>query len=287
MRKPSVALFGAVLALASLTGAVAGPVGASVSGGIVGGTSGTATPGPRYTTGSANLDKLANALVTYNKSVTAVLRAPAGLQLTRPVDIVVVFGSTPVSQRYSNTSGNRLVHQFDPGTGALRRERVTITLSERDPLTTQIVKSFTINTGADVLALWDVVVNPLRIQFWQQCDLVSDADPHVYWYDATGMLRDTLLDPGFNETVAISAGFAGTWYEVKASDPLFRPEIWWFEEDLASDFEPLPVPALVPLLPTADQSNSFVLQDRYGQCSAVFSYTVRVALRTYPTLPAA
>jgi hypothetical protein len=288
MRTLSVKLAATALALATLTVVVAGPAGASTVGGAgtVGGPSGsTANAGSRYNTGSANLDKLASSLTFHNKSVTAVLRAPAGLRLTRPVDIVVLFGLRQVSQSYSNANGNRLAHDFDPGTGALRRERVTIVLNERDPLTNQTVKSFAINTGADVLALWDVIVNPLHITFWEQCDWHSDADPHVRWSDATGTDHDTNLDPDFGETITIDQGFSGIWHEVKAADPLFQPAMAWYEDD-GLGFHPVGLPTEDdPLLPTPDQDNSIILEDTGGSCSAVFSYSVRVILRTYPGLP--
>jgi hypothetical protein len=284
MRRLSITLASGALAVALVGGAVTAPAGAAPVGGTHGGPGGTADPGPRFQTGSANLDTLAEALSLHHKSVTVVVRAPALLAIARPVDITVVFGGTPVRQAYSRAHGNRFVFNFDAGTGALRREPVRIVLDERDPVTNRILKSFTIDTGADVEALWSVIVNPLRITFWQQCDWHSDADPKVKWLDVTGTLHEMEFDPDLDDTVTISDGFAGIWHEVKASDPLWRPEMGWTEYDWVTEFDPFGAPPF-PLLPTEDHDNVFILEDRHGDCSAIFRYSVRVTVRTYPGLP--
>jgi hypothetical protein len=283
-------LAGAGLALATLGGALTATAAAATPpGGTVGDTSGTLDPGPRHQTGSANLDRLANALALHNKSVTAVVRAPAGLQLTRPVDVVAIFGTSAdhVSRAYSNAGGLRLAHDFAPGDGRPRREPVVITLTERDPLSNRALASYVLRTGADVLALWDVIVNPLRVTFWDpNCDLTSDADPRVGWYDAAGVLHLREFDPDPGDTVTIADGFSGIWHEAKASDPLFQPSIGWAEGDLGQ-FNPVAVDSNLdhPLLPTESQDNQFELQESGGDCSAHFSYSVSVTLRTYPGLP--
>jgi hypothetical protein len=191
-----------------------------------------------------------------------------------------------VTRTYSNTAGLRLAYNFDAGNGKPRREPVTIVLTERNVLSNQVRSSYIIHTGADVEALWDVIVNPLRVTFWQPCDLLSDADPLVSWLDATGVAHEAEFDPDLGDTVTIGQGFSGIWHEAKASDELFQPSIVWSELDGPNTFVPPPPGNFDdPLLPTEDQDNSLILVEHGGDCSAVFDYSVRVNLRTYPGLP--
>jgi hypothetical protein len=291
MNKFATILAGAGLALATLGGALVGTAEAATPpGGTHGGPGDTADPGPRHNTGSANLDKLANALALYNRSVTAVVRAPIGLKLTRPVEVVGIFGTNAdhVTKLYSERGGLRMDYDFPAGDGKPRREPVVITLTERDPLSNRVLASYVIRTGADIEALWSVIVNPLRIFFLDPfCDTVSDTDAHIMWYDANGVEHDRELNPGLGETLTISDGFTGIWHEVKASDPLFQPSIVWHEHDgpFVNFHPPAPSNSSRPLLPTEDQQNRLVLTEEGGDCVAQFDYSVRVVLRSYPGLP--
>jgi hypothetical protein len=282
MRKLGTTLAGVTLALAALGGALIDAAGATSPPDTRGDTSGTLDPGPRHVTGSANLDRLADALAMSNVSVRVEVSAPGGLQLTRPVEVVGIFGTDAVhvSRTYSTVSGLSLVHEFDPGDGRPRREPVVITLAERDVLSGRILASYVIRTGADVEALWDVTISPLRVTFWQQCDDTSAADPHVAWRNANGVHHVREFDPDLGETVTIDDGFAGTFPGARASDPIFQPSVNWAESDVGQ-FNPAGAPDNTddPLLPTADQDNQFELVENGGDCSASFSYRVRAALR--------
>src|SRR4051794_21749591 len=81
------------------------------------GASQNAPPNPNAGAPTANLKRIANALQLRYKSVNAVVTLPAGLNLTHPVGVSVLFGSQRVTQPYNNASGNRLAATFPANDG--------------------------------------------------------------------------------------------------------------------------------------------------------------------------
>ena len=99
------------------------PSGGSINTGTTGPISGgTINPGPRHDAATENLTKVANAFAAKHQKRNHARHPPAGLNLTEPVQISILFESARITQDYVNSSGNHFLYNFDDGDAQLRRE---------------------------------------------------------------------------------------------------------------------------------------------------------------------
>lgn len=224
------------------------------------------------------LRRLASAITLNNRSVTAVVAAPAGLGLAVPTEISVLFGTERVTQRYLNGAGNRLRRDFPALNGALRREPVTITLRE-------LVGnggSYSIVSRVDLVPQFTVTFGPLHWQEIGACDLTSKADPRIRWNQADGSGGSAEPDvDDFGE--AVVPAFAATFRDVDVRTGLRKPTFAWHDDDFAADFSAPPPDQHTPLRLGTTRTVSWV-DTTESDCDARFSYDLGFTARTFPTL---
>jgi hypothetical protein len=95
----------------------------------------SASPDAHADAQTENLRRLATALQFKYKSTTAVLRVPAGLNLTASVEISVLWDEaglrpTRATQDYNNATGNRSLFFFPAAEGRARAVANVVTLAE-------------------------------------------------------------------------------------------------------------------------------------------------------------
>jgi hypothetical protein len=287
-RKAAVVLATTAVAVAAIGGAAqAGVIKAGVSkAGITKAASGPIKLQPiqQYTAPTANLTKLANAFVQKQKSVTSLITAPAGLNLTKPVTISVSYeggGTTNVS--YVNGSGNHFLHNFASNNGVAAYRGISVNLDEQVSATQH--QLFRIQYLPLVQPLYDVRVSNLAFHLNNDCDWIGDSEPVVQWKDPAGHYgeADFSLGGGDNRTIT---GFAHTYYEVGQLNQLHTPYVQWWEDDGI-----LSVGAVLPNVTTPNLvfGPSFTVNHNVSElsgqsCSARLSYSVTKTLRWYPYL---
>jgi hypothetical protein len=239
-----------------------------------------AAGGPHASAPTANLRKLANALVVTKNSPTVEVSAPAGLDVGI-VEISILFGADRLTRNYNNTSGSRFEVHAPPGDGTVRQDNLDITLTERNPGGPH---HYSILSSVSIAPLFTVTVSPLTVNaFGSSCDLVGYADPTIFWVDPAGVPHRYDLSSAIGE---ISA-FGGTWTDVSTSSGLTMPTLEWVDRDpggfgsIGENALPRGA-ALLPLpgyLPQTD-SIKYPFNDRYADaggdsdCFADLSYTV-------------
>jgi hypothetical protein len=282
VRTRAAALVAAAITLfptAGCAAAAASPlaVTAGHAGGTTGGTTGTNAPaGPFSDAPTENLFLIASHLSLRHRSVTTVVSVPAGLAITDPVEISILFGTQRITKMYNRAVINKFIFDFDALDGAARRENVTISLRDDTP---SGPKTYAVPLTVDLEPLFDVTISPLGFIALGVCDPTSPADPVLAWVDAEGNSHiDVELDGNAGR---ITTGFAGTWREVGASRGLTLPKPTWYERDLPIDFG-APPEAGPPVLP--GRTHHVRTFDDGGDCNGQFDYDVTVTLRRYRAL---
>jgi hypothetical protein len=233
-----------------------------------------------------NLRRLATALRVKHKSTTGVMTVAAGLNLTAPVEISVLWDEvgprpTRATQDYNNAAGNRSLFLFPPGDGRPRRVAVVITLAERLPDATSA--PYAVRTNVTITPLYDVTVSPLRFTLEDDCDLVRDTEILLYWLrpdGSAGQFRWSLIE---GQTVSVP-GFAATYREAGVSTGLEEPPLKFYEDDFdgGASFHGPPGRTGRALLPGGNRA-----VDRYTyaindvQCGARYRYDITFQLREY------
>jgi hypothetical protein len=197
------------------------------------GTTPSAVAGPHAEAPSDNLRRLATALRVKHKSTTGVMTVAAGLNLTAPVEISVLWDEvgprpTRATQDYNNATGNRSLFLFPPGDGRPRLVGVVITLAERLPDGTSA--TYAVRTNVTIKPLYDVTVSPLRFTLEDDCDLVGESEVWLMWLRPDGSAGEFRRDMIEGQFVSI-AGFAATYREVGVSTGLEEPPIKFYEDD--------------------------------------------------------
>ena len=248
--------------------------------GTTGGTTGTNAPaGPFSNAPTENLFRVASHLSLRHKSVTTVVSITAGLGISNPVEISILFGTQRITQNYNVTSGNRFLVDFDALDGAIRRENVTITLRDDTPTGP---KTYALLWYVDLEPLFDLTIGPLGFIALSACDLLSPADPVISWWDPERFLHEVQLD---GDAGRVTAGFAGTWPEVGISRGLTIPSLTWFDRDLPALPDLLtdrPPPPDQAVLPGLSHHVRMVLDG--GDCDGRFDFDVTLSLRHYERL---
>ena len=242
-----------------------------------------AAAGPHASAPTANLRKLADALVVTKNSPTVEVSAPAGLDVGI-VEISILFGADRLTRNYNNTSGSRFEVHAPTGDGTVRQDNLDITLTERNPGGPH---HYSILSTVGIAPLFTITISPLLVNaFGSSCDPVGLADPTIFWIDPAGVSHRYDLD---SDNVELFA-FAGTWTDVSASTGLTMPTLEWVDRDpggfgsIGENALPRGA-ALLPLpgqLPDAG-AITYPFSERYADaggdsdCFADLAYTVTYA----------
>lgn len=247
---------------------------------------GVADPGPTHLAPTENLTKVANAFTAKFKSVSLLISLRAGLRLTAPVEVSVLFGAERVTQDYVE-GGIHVYHHFDLLDGHARQEMVYATLTERTPAG---AVSYTVHWNLPVEPLFDVAISGLRFDLLSNGDWHGASECEIHWWTPTGEEEVHEVDLHAGEFHWFGA-FRTKLFEVAVADNLQVPVFQWFEKDpwaLGGNFTP-PVISNGPLLTGAVGKRifSFDLDDAGSgccggdDCTGHFWFTVTVDLRRY------
>jgi hypothetical protein len=229
--------------------------------------------GPGVDAPSNNLAWIAGALESRSRSTTAQLTVPAGIPVTNPVEISVLFGDHRISQTYNPATGNRFRHDLPTLDGTKRRETARVHLVDKAPGG----KTYTMPVQIDIEPLYDVTVSPLDLRILTRCDLVDPVNVEVWWQNVEGNVRN------WREDVLVSGRvqpFSEAWFEVSAAESLLVPQVAWHDDDLGGFAAPAFPGTGDPLLP----GPSWVQDEAGRECNAALTYSKTTTLRTYPNL---
>jgi hypothetical protein len=236
---------------------------------------------------SDNLRRLASALQFRYKSTTAVLRVPAGLDLTAAVEISVLWdeaGTRPTraTQDYNNATGNRSLFFFPAEDGRTRPVANVVSLAERQA-DGEISGTYAVRSNVSIKPLYDIAVTPLTFTLQLDCDTVGASEIHIRWFYPDGGRGIHEVSTFEGESYAIAA-FGRTYREVDAST-LRVPAIVFYEVDVAAGFHGFPDANGQPLLPGTDRAVDVMAYARNDpQCGARLQFGVTLRLREYPYL---
>jgi hypothetical protein len=250
------------------------------------GASQNAPPQPDAGAPTANLKRVAGALLLRYRSVSVAVWLPAGLNLTARVDVSVLFDeggqARRVTQTYDNARGNRFLADLAEYEGARRRADVVVSLAEPNGATAAV---YAVRSTVALEPLYDILVSPLSMYLVNNCDDIGESEPHVYFRLPNGSPQDAEIGMSGGQTVQIGR-FALHYREVGQSANLGQPTFAFYEEDIEFGFHngytPPPNP---PLLPGRDRTIAFEMtagNDNF--CTAKFSYRITYKLRRYTNL---
>lgn len=246
---------------------------------------------PRYSAPTPNLNVVANALSISAKSLSMVIKAPAGLAVTNPVNIRVTYNSSATGSRwnqylYDPKTGYRNFHNDPEGNRAKRHMKLDILLTEQQPGNKFV--NFPITWEFDLDPLFDVTITPLRFKLNTNCDRFGDSEIHFLWYaPGASKSREKSFSTSKGKTTTINE-FAWARQEVSANANLMWPT-WSFYEKDPNIFSPLqydiPRPTL-KLLPGAGGYVGRTLKDSSGQggCEADTAFDIIIRVRQYLNL---
>jgi hypothetical protein len=231
-----------------------------------------------------NLRRLATALRLKHKSTTGVLTVAAGLNLTNPVEVSILWDEvssrpTRATQDYNDATGIRFVFPFPDNGGAARLVKNVITLTERTAGGESI--PYTVRSDVTIKPLYDIAVSPLVATLLDDCDTVGASEVVFQWKTPDNHDGEYTLGAYRNDTFTIN-GFAQTYTEVGQSNDLRAPNIQFREEDPDSGFNGRPPLSEQRLLPGSDRTVDRVLiagGDR--NCGLRIRYGITVKLREY------
>jgi hypothetical protein len=235
---------------------------------------------------SDNLRRLATALRVKHKSTTGVMTVAAGLNLTAPVEISVLWDEvgprpTRTTQDYNNATGNRALFLFPPGDGRPRRVAVVITLAERLPDGTSA--TYAVRTNVTITPLYDITVSPLRFTLEDDCDLVGESEVWLIWLRPNGSVGEFRRGMIEGQFVSI-AGFGATYREVGVSAGLEEPPLRFYEDDVdgGTSFHGPPGRNGRGLLPGGNRAvDRFTYAINDVQCGARYQYDITFQHREY------
>lgn len=241
---------------------------------------------------TAALSSIANATVIRSRSVSTVVTVPAGLPVTDPTEISILFGfrgSSRMTQTYDPAAGNRFVFNFDAGDGNARTEDVAVSLLDRAVEGAH----YGFVAKVPVEALYDATLSPLTFQLTNDCDfdfaglIAQDSEPVIHWGDDRGQEATGELSMRAFNSITINK-FARTLTAISVKDGIEAPGVWWDEiddvPDISLGFTAHPANA-GPLLPSATHTVSYSSHaDTDDACGANIHYTQTVTLLTYKAL---
>lgn len=253
----------------------------------------TEAPKPTAAAPTAALSSIADATVIRSRSVSTIVTVPAGLPVTDPTEISILFGfsgSSRLTQTYDPAAGNRFVFNFAAGDGAARTENVAVSLADRAVEGAH----FGFVAKVPVEPLYDATLSPLTFTLVNDCDFdfaglyAQDSEPVIHWGDDRGQEATGELSMRAFNTITINR-FARTLTAISAKDAITAPTVWWDEID---DVPQIPIGFTAhardggPLLPsTTTHTESFSTHaDTDEACNGTFRYSQTVTLLTYNAL---
>lgn len=253
----------------------------------------TEAPKPTAAAPTAALSSIANATVIRSRSVSTIVTVPAGLPVTDPTEISILFGfsgSSRMTQIYNPAAGNRFVFNFDAGDGTARTEDVAVSLADRAVAGAH----FGFVAKVPVEALYDATLSPLTFTLVNDCDFdfamlfPQNSEPVIHWGDDRGQDATGELSMRAFNSITINK-FARTLTAISVKDNIKAPTLWWDEID---DVPNIPIGFTShaqdagPLLPsTTTHTESYTSHaDSDGACNGNFHFTETVNLLTYDAL---
>ncbi len=248
-----------------------------------GGTPGALTPSASpvieggHVPGQDPLTTLANALTVQAKSVSTLVTAPAGIPVTGPVSISILYPDNYRStQAYEPASGNRFLYNLPEGDGTRLDEKLTVSLAEHGPNGTVLAAVY---LPVTIEPRYDVNVSPITFTLISDCDIIGSSEPTILWADDRGSFEED-LDLSAGDTTVVSR-FARTMVSVGVADNLEKPYMSWYDQD-PGDFIGHPSTGIGPLLPGSGSTVDYTSQAQQGgPCLAEIRYSVTIKLLTY------
>lgn len=259
--------------------------------GITGPTTGTLALPDRYTAPTDNLTRLANALRFRHKSLSMLVSAPPGLQLTNPINIRVTYNSASSGSRwrqgqYNPTTGYRDFQNDPVGNRYPRRVTIDLLLTEFPPGNQPI--TFPIKWDVNLDPLFDVTISPMRFKLNSDCDRIGKSEIRFSWTAPDKKLHKKGFSMSKGQTVTINE-FAWSRQEVSSSADLYWMQ-WGFRED--DPVGPFGAwlegfgPQTIKLLPesTTGYVGRTIKESRGQKCSADIAFDMAVSVRQYLNL---
>jgi hypothetical protein len=242
--------------------------------------------GPGLTGPTADIAGVANAITYQAKSVTTLVNVPAGIGVSRNVNISVGYSSgVRITQDYVPSTGNRFLYNFPAYDGQPRPSYVSITLSQTDP---QGGTPYTLsmNWNLTITPLYDVQFNALKFKLLTDCDWVGKSEISLSWHDPAKTHYDTHFSLRAGQSYTVGA-FASTWSEVGATSSLVTPTIVFSDDDpnyFWADFLQGWLPSSTSLVPGTTKVVDVIVDSLDQECIGEVTYSQTYTLRWYPYL---
>jgi hypothetical protein len=246
---------------------------------------------PQYAAPTANLTKLANALVMKHKSVTTQVTAPAHLGLTDPVSIKVQASGQDL-QTYNEAAGNVFLANVPEDNGEIYDDNIAITLTETLP--NNQTKSFFIDWRAYIEPLYNVDIGALTFYPVDSCTAgARSQNLKLYWRDPENRV-DT--DGNGMQYVPVSGvEYLGNVFALgqltrhytavgQSTGALIKPQIAWVD---GNSGEAVSWPSVSQSLVVGPNPGYWteLLQESNGEnCHIIYRYPITKTLLTYPSL---
>jgi hypothetical protein len=246
------------------------------------------TPSPSAATHadapSDNLRRLADALRFAYKSTTGAMVAPAGLNITAPVEISVLWDEggprpTRATQDYNNTTGNRSIFLFPAGDGRARAVKSVVTMAERRADGADV---YAVRSNVTIEPLYDITFSPVVFTLLTDCEVF---ETEVKLYRVTPTDGVGLFERSMNEgQSATISDFGQTYREVGQSSNLRTPYFDLINDDGPwGEFPGPPGTNPNPPLPLGeDRTVDVGISERKNSaCVGRIRYGIKFQLREY------
>jgi hypothetical protein len=214
------------------------------------------------------------------RSVSAVVHAPAGLAVTNPTEISVLFGNRRVSQTYDRKAGTTIAFNYPVGDGRQRNEVLTINLTEQG-LTGAVAYHW--NRLVVIEAEFEVTVSDLTFTLLNDCDPIGNSEPVVNIADDRDVV-DVELSMSADEVRHLHQ-LSRHVPAAKVRDGLIMPQLSFFEDDLGGFHQQSDKPTGPALLPGTSRRVQFDRADPGDEfCNAHFDFQIGIDLLTFTSL---
>jgi hypothetical protein len=236
---------------------------------------------------TADIGAVASAITYQAKSVTTVVKVPAGIAISRNVNISVGYSSgTRITQDYVPSTGNRFLYNFPAYDGQPRPSYVSITLSQTDPQG-GTPYTLSLNWNLTITPLYDVQFGALKFKLLTDGDWVGKSEILLDWIDPAKTWHQASFSLRAGESYTVGA-FASTWSEVAATSPLVMPKIFFSEDDPGDpygfEFLPGQLPSGTSLVPGTTKVVDAIADSLDQECIGEVTYSQTYTLRWYPYL---
>lgn len=234
-----------------------------------------------------SLTKVANAFTVGIKSVSMLVKLPAGLNLTVPVKVSILVDGVWTIQDYVNGTGNHWFYHLDDEDAQVRTEPVSVALHEIAPGG----QSFSFTWPVRVEPLYDISISPLHFMLLSDGDEIGASDCEIRWMSPEKDYEQHEVGLHAGESHTFDS-FAREYSEVGVADGLLLPAPRWTEKDPGPNYR-MPVGWDGPILPgklggvlgesiiwvSPDDGDGINLDS--ADCSGRFNFSIKITLRTY------